>query len=79
MAEALDQAVTRDVNGVPTRVFTAEHLAAICLQVGRPKDHDRVIRFVAAGVLDAERFEAILQRHALVDRWRRFQDTYLNS
>ncbi|MCB1228385.1 MAG: hypothetical protein KDK99_21440, partial [Verrucomicrobiales bacterium] len=77
--EALAQAVERDVNGVATRVFTAEHLAAICLQVGRPKDHDRVIRFVETGVLDAERFEAILQRHDLMDRWCKFQDTYLDS
>src|SRR5436190_10926108 len=29
--EALAQAVTMDVNGVPARVFTAEHLAAIAL------------------------------------------------
>jgi hypothetical protein len=77
--EALAQAVARDVNGIPTRVFTAEHLAAICLQVGRPKDHDRVIRFVEAGVLDAELFEAILHRHDLMNRWLKFQDTYLNS
>jgi hypothetical protein len=60
-------------------VFTAEHLAAICLQVGRPQAHDWVIRFVEAGVLDAEQFEAILLRHALVDRWRKFQDTCLDS
>lgn len=77
--EALAEAVERDVNGVTTRVFTAEHLAAICLQVGRPKDQDRVSRFVETGVLDAERFAAILQRHALTDQWRKFQDTYLNS
>ena len=77
--EALVQAVGRDVNGVLTRVFTAEHLAAICLEVGRPKDHDRVIRFVETGVLDAERFESILQRHQLMERWRKFQDTYLGS
>lgn len=31
------------MNGIVTRAFTAEHLAAICLQVGRPKDYDRVI------------------------------------
>ena len=60
-------------------MFTAERVAAICLQVGRPKQHDRVIRFVEAGVLDAEFFEAILQRHDLMDRWRKFQDTYLDS
>jgi hypothetical protein len=67
------------VNGVLTRVFTAEHLAAICLQVGRPKDHDRVIRFVEAGVLDAEVFEAILGRHDLTEKWNKFQLTYLES
>lgn len=77
--EALDQAVERDVNGVTTRVFTAEHLAAICLQVGRPKDHDRVIRFVEAGVLDAEVFEAILQRHDLMEKWSKFQHDYLEA
>jgi hypothetical protein len=77
--EALAKAVDRDVNGVTTRVFTAEHLAAICLEVGRPKDHDRVIRFVEAGVLDAAVFESILLRHALMDKWRKFQQTYLDS
>ncbi len=75
--EALDRAVERDVNGVMTRVFTAEHLAAICLQVGRAKDHDRVTRFVEAGALDAEVFEAILQRHDLMARWNKFQNDYL--
>ena len=74
--EALAQAVERDVNGITTRVFTAEHLAAICLQVGRPKDHDRVIRFVEAGALDAEAFESILIRHSLMEKWQRFQQTY---
>jgi hypothetical protein len=77
--EALALAVKRDVNGVSTSVFTAEHLAAICLQVGRPKDHDRVIRFVEAGVLDAEIFEAILRRHDLMEKWRQFQHSYLET
>ena len=77
--EALQQAVERDVSGVMTRVFTAEHLAAICLQVGRPKDHDRVIRFVEAGALDAAAFDAILQRHELATQWQNFQHTYLDS
>lgn len=75
--EALEQAVERDVNGVATRVFTAEHLAAICLQVGRAKDHDRVLRFIEAGVLDAEQFEAILQKHGLMEKWASFQRNYL--
>jgi hypothetical protein len=77
--EALAQAVERDVNSVVTRVFTAEHLAAICLEVGRPRDHDRVIRFVEAGVLDSAVFEAILKRHHLMGRWQQFQKTHLES
>jgi hypothetical protein len=77
--EALEKAVQRDVNGVITRVFTAEHLAAICLQVGRAKDHDRVMRFLEVGVLDASRFESILQSHNLNDTWNRFQKTHLQA
>lgn len=70
--EALAEAVERDVNGVATRVFTAEHLAAICLQVGRTKDHDRVSRFIEQEVLDAEKFEPILRRHGLLEKWSKF-------
>lgn len=77
--EALAQAVQRDVSGISTRVFSAEHLAAICLQVGRPKDHDRIIRFVEAGMLDAEVFEAILLRHDLIGKWNTFQRNYLEA
>ena len=77
--EALEHAVERDVNGVATRVFTAEHLAAISLQVGRAKDHDRVIRFIEAGVLDAQVFEAILVRHDLMSRWLKFQHDFLEA
>ena len=71
--EALVQAVPRDVNGIATRVFTAEHLAAICLQVGRPRDHDRILRFIEAGVLDAARLDAILRRHDLLEKWTAFE------
>ena len=74
--EALAEAVERDVNGVATRVFTAEHLAAICLQVGRARDHDRVSRFIEQGALDVEKFEAILSRHGLLEKWRKFQQDY---
>lgn len=75
--EGLRQAVRRDVNGVSTRVFTAEHLAAICLQVGRAKDYDRVVRFLEAEVIDANFFTSILQRHDLMSQWQKFQTAYL--
>ena len=74
--EALAEADERDVNGVATRVFTAEHLAAICLEVGRTKDHDRVSRFIEQEVLDAEKFEPLLLRHGLIEKWRKFQQEH---
>ena len=77
--DALAQAIEQDVEGTPARVFTAEHLAAIALQTGRAKDKARVLQFVEAGVLDANRFQAILTRHGLVDRWQQFEKQFLSD
>lgn len=77
--EALGKAVERDVNGVSTRVFTADYLAAICLQVGRSKDYDRLVRFLEAEVIDVAVFESIVKNHDLMAQWQRFKDTYLEA
>ncbi len=77
--EALREAVTVDVEGLAARVFTAEHLAAIALQTGRAKDKARLLQFIEAGALDAKRFEAILTRHGLLDRWRLFERQFLSD
>ncbi|HTS17315.1 MAG TPA: hypothetical protein VMP11_07070 [Verrucomicrobiae bacterium] len=71
--EALAEAVTVDIEDTPARVFTAEHLAAIALQTGRGKDKARLVQFIEAGVLDGTRFQGILSRHRLLDRWREFE------
>jgi hypothetical protein len=76
--EALREAVETQVDGAPVRVFTAEHLAAIALEVGRAKDKARLLQFVEEGVLDAAGFESILARHGLLDRWQTFQDQFLS-
>ena len=47
--EALAKAVPVDVEGIPARVFTAEHLAAIALQTGRAKDKARLLQFIETG------------------------------
>ena len=77
--EALKEAVIRDVDGTPARVFTAEHLAAIALQTGRAKDKARLLQFVEAGVLDAARFQAILARHGLIAAWQKFERQFLGD
>jgi hypothetical protein len=72
LAEALAGARDETVDGVGTRIFTAEHLAAIALQLGRAKDKLRLVQFVEADALDMAVFEAILERHGLTERWLRF-------
>jgi len=77
--EALAKAVTVEVEGTPAQVFTAEHLAAIALQTGRAKDHARLLQFIEAAVLDTRRFQALLQRHGLVERWQAFERKFLQG
>jgi hypothetical protein len=71
--------VTVDVEGTAARVLTAEHLAAIALQTRRAKDKARLLQFVEAGALEPERFQSILARHGLADRWREFERTFLQG
>ena len=77
--EALKEALVKDVDGTPTRVFTAEHLAAIALQTGRAKDKARLLQFIEAGVLDSARFQSILVRHDLVAAWQKFERQFLDD
>jgi len=59
--------------------LTPEHFAVVALQTGRAKDKARVLQFVESGVLDAKRFQAILARHGLVDRWQQFERQFLSD
>jgi len=77
--EALQSAIEMDVEGIPARVFTAEHLAAIALQTGRAKDKARLLQFVEAGALNPETFQTVLTQHAMIGLWDRFQRTFLES
>lgn len=77
--EAMASAVTVNVEGVTARVFTAEHLAAVALQTGRPKDKARLLQFVESGVIDAQQFQTVLVRHGLIERWREFERTFLSG
>ena len=77
--EALAEAVNIPVGEIPARVFSAEHLAAIALQVGRSMDMARLLQFIEAGVLDSERFQAILTRHQLGEAWQRFARQFLTD
>ena len=77
--EALQEAVVRDVECIPARVCTAEHLAAVALQTGRAKDKARLLQFVETSALDAPRFQDILSRHGLLPAWQRFGKQFLSD
>jgi hypothetical protein len=69
LKEALEQSVIRSVDGVEARVFTAEHLAAIAFDLGRPKDKLRLEQFRERKALDAPKLHETLARHGLLERW----------
>jgi hypothetical protein len=71
--EALSAATATDLDGIGTRILPAEFLMAIALQTGRSKDLARLVQFLEAGVADRARFNEILQRHDLDQKWRTFQ------
>jgi len=75
--EALQEAVEVALEGTPTRVVTAEHLAAIALRTGRAKDFARLLQFVEAGILDANKLDSILMRHGLLEKWDQFGAKFL--
>ena len=77
--EALEQARQDLVEGEAVWVFTAEHLAAIALETGRPKDKARLLQFVSEAALDPVVFEAIIRRHGLTERWKKFELQFLGE
>jgi hypothetical protein len=77
--DALVCAVVRDVAGVPARVFTAEHLAAIALQTGRAKDKTRLLQFIEEEALDTTIFQSLVARHNLTPLWERFARQFLTD
>ena len=63
--EAVREAERIDYEGVPAKVFRAEHIVAIAASVGRHKDLARIEQLFQQADLDKSRLENILQRHNL--------------
>ena len=77
--EAVAESVSTTVEDVQTWVMTAEHLVAIALRTGRPKDHNRILQFLEQDAVDRGKMQAILERHGLASRWRQFEHKYLGG
>jgi hypothetical protein len=77
--EAVAEAVAATVEGVGTRVMSAEHLVAIALRTGRPKDHNRILQFVEQDAVDRRKLQSLLDRHGLTSHWKQFEQRYLGG
>lgn len=77
--EALDQAASTSVEGISTRVISAEHLVAIALETGRAKDHIRILQFVEQKQVDQGTLKSILERHGLSAKWSQFEQRFLKG
>jgi hypothetical protein len=76
-SEALEKAVEiEDDFGsgekVRTRVFSAEHVVAIAVRTGRPKDFLRVDDFIGQAAVNLRELRDVLERHDLLDKWAVF-------
>jgi hypothetical protein len=63
--EAVREAERNDFEGVPARVFRAEHLVAIAASVGPAKDSARFDQLLQQADLDKSYLADVLQRHNL--------------
>ena len=73
LTEARD--IELDGQGEPaakTRVLKAEHLVAIALRLGRPKDLIRIAQFLTESAVTIPALCSILSRHGLRDLWVSF-------
>jgi len=75
-AEGLAKAIEIDVGEgtlpIRARVLRPEHLVAIALRVGRPKDLIRISQFLEESAVDSAMLCAILDRHGLREAWAGF-------
>ena len=63
--EAVREAERIDYEGVPARVFRAEHIIAIAASVGRAKDKARIEQLLQQADVDKTYLAEVLQRHKL--------------
>ena len=71
-AQEIDIALDKVEGTIRTRILRPEHLAAIALRVGRPKDLVRIAQFVEESAVDVRTLCDVLGRHDLMEQWRSF-------
>ncbi len=71
--EALEKANKEIIEGEEVKVFSAEYLMAICVQVGRAKDKIRLDQFLGEKCFDEKIFNDIIIRHNLTEKYKKIR------
>ena len=73
-ALAKSEKISIRANGgkVQARLLLPEHLVAIAVQLGRPKDHLRITQFLQEKAVNLKRLKTTLARHKLDQAWKAF-------
>lgn len=77
--EAIAESVSVEIEGIRTWVMKAEHLVAIALRTGRPKDRSRVLQFLEQRAVDRNKLQRIIEEHGLTSKWNQFEQRYLDG
>ena len=72
MAANVNLRMPPNEGAVKTRVLRAEHLVAIALRVGRPKDSLRIIQFLEEAAVNIAALCGVIASHGLRDAWLAF-------
>jgi hypothetical protein len=68
--EAVERAQTIKYARVTTHIMRPEHLVAIMLNTGRPKDYLRISMFLEQGAVKMRQLHTVLKRHGLMKKWK---------
>lgn len=71
--EALSNKSEIELYGVKTFILKPEYLMAIMLQTNRPKDRERLLKFLKEAEYSKENFEDILERFNLKRLYSEFR------
>ena len=73
--EAVRKALPVTYGSVKTRILRKEHVLAIMLQTGRPKDRLRLGQLLEQSPPDARVWGRLLKKYGLMDQWKRFKES----
>jgi hypothetical protein len=77
--EAVREAESAEIEGVPIRVVRADYLAVIALSTGRPKDFARILALLESEAVSRKEVEELAARHGLRPDWQKFRRRFLDG